>query len=69
MAQQPTCKVCRQIRYFFLVAVPILVLIGTRTDVAVPAIPIEELFTWFIVIAFLLIVAFRVYKDYFSSNK
>mgnify|MGYP001402224252 CR=1 FL=1 len=69
MAQQPVCKVCRQIRYFFLVAVPILVLIGTRTDVAVPAIPIEELFTWFIVIAFLLIVAFRVYKDYFSNNK
>ncbi len=69
MAQQPVCKVCRQIRYFFLVAAPILVLIGTRPDVAVPTIPIEELFTWFIAIAFLSVIAFRVYKDYFSSNK
>ena len=68
MADQP-CKVCKLIRYFMLVAVPLLVLIGTRPDVAVPAIPIEMLFTNFVAVAFISVLAFRVYKDYFSKKK
>ena len=68
MADQP-CKVCKLIRYFMLVAVPLLVLIGTRADVAVPAIPIEMLFTNFVAVAFISVLAFRVYKDYFSKKK
>jgi len=68
MADQP-CKVCKLIRYFMLVAVPLLVLIGTRPDVAVPSIPIEMLFTNFVAVAFISVLAFRVYKDYFSKKK
>ena len=52
-----------------LVAVPLLVLIGTRPDVAVPSIPIEMLFTNFVAGAFISVLAFRVYKDYFSKKK
>jgi hypothetical protein len=37
--------------------------------VAVPAIPIEFLFTNFILIAFLAVVAFRIYTDYFKKKK
>ena len=68
MADQP-CKVCKQIRYFMLVAVPLVVLIGSRPDVAVPAIPIEMLYTNVIVIAFICVLAFRIYKDYFKKKK
>jgi hypothetical protein len=68
MAEQP-CKICKQIRYFILVAAPLLLLIGMRPDVAVPAIPIEFLFTNFILIAFLAVVAFRIYTDYFKKKK
>ncbi len=68
MAEQP-CKVCKQIRYFLLVAAPILLLIGTRPDVAVPSIPIEFLFTNFILVAFFAVLAFRIYTDYFKKKK
>jgi hypothetical protein len=66
---QPTCKVCKQIRYFLLVAVPIVVLIGTSPDVSLPSVPIEELFTTFVFIGFCLILGWRIYKDYFSNNR
>ena len=52
-----------------LVAVPLVVLIGSRPDVAVPAIPIEMLYTNVIVIAFICELAFRIYKDYFKKKK
>ncbi|MAM80038.1 MAG: hypothetical protein CMP89_04720 [Gammaproteobacteria bacterium] len=68
MADQP-CKVCKQIRYFILVAAPILLLIGTRPDVAVPSVPIEFLFTNFIIFAFIAVLAFRIYTDYFKKKK
>lgn len=68
MAEQH-CKVCKQIRYFLLVAAPILILIGTRPDVAVPSIPIEFLFTNFILFALFAILAFRIYTDYFKKKK
>ncbi len=68
MADQP-CKVCKLIRYFLLVAVPLLVLIATRPDIAVPAFPIEMMYTNFIVIAFVCVLAFRIYKDYFKKKK
>ncbi|HAY46744.1 MAG TPA: hypothetical protein DCY55_10750 [Gammaproteobacteria bacterium] len=67
MAEQP-CKICKQIRYFILVAVPLLLLIGLRPDIVVPAIPVEFLFTNFILFAFLAVLAFRIYTDYFKKK-
>jgi len=52
-----------------LVAVPLLVLIAIRPDIAVPAIPIETLYTNFILIAFGCVLVFRIYKDYFKKKK
>ena len=68
MADQP-CKICKQIRYFILVAAPLLVLIAARPDVAVPAIPVENLFTNVIAIAFVAVLSFRIYTDYFKNKK
>ena len=66
---EPTCKVCKQIRMFLLFAVPILMLIGTRPDIAVPSIPIEFIFTNFIFIGFIVVVAWRIYADYWKGRK
>ena len=68
MADQP-CKICKQIRYFLLVAAPLLIIIGTRPDVAVPTIPIENLFTNYIADGFIAVLAFRIYTDYFKNKK
>ena len=67
MAAQP-CKICKQIRYFILVAAPLLVLIAVRPDVAVPTIPAETLFTNFIAITFIAVLCYRIYKDYFKKK-
>ena len=66
---QSTCKVCKQIRIFLLLAVPLLMLIGTRPDIAVPAIPIEFIFTNFIAIAFFSVLAWRIYADYWKNRR
>jgi disulfide bond formation protein DsbB len=68
MAEQP-CKVCKQIRYFLLVAAPILVLIGTRPDVAVPTIPVEIIFTNMIAFGLVAVLGYRIYADYFKKKK
>jgi disulfide bond formation protein DsbB len=68
MANQP-CKVCKQIRIFLFIAIPLLVVIGTRPDVAVPSIPVEEIFTNFIAFAFLAVLGYRIYADYFKKKK
>ena len=65
----PPCKVCKQIRMFLFFAVPVLMLIGTRPDVAVPSIPIELIFTNFIIVAFITVVAWRIYADYWKDRK
>ena len=66
---EPTCKVCKQIRMFPLFAVPIVMLIATRPDVAVPSIPIEFVFTNFVVISLVVVVAWRIYADYWKGRK
>ena len=66
---EPTCKVCKQIRMFLLFAVPIVMLIATRPDVAVPSIPIEFVFTNFVVISVVVVIAWRIYADYWKGRK
>lgn len=68
MADQP-CKVCKQIRIFLSIAIPLLVIIGTQPNIAVPTIPVEEIFTNFIAVAFLAVLGYRIYVDYFKKKK
>jgi Na+-driven multidrug efflux pump len=60
--KEPVCAICRQIRYFLMVGIPLLVLIGTRTDLEPPAIPLHEIVANFIVIALVIVVFWKVWE-------
>ena len=58
--KEPVCAICRQIRYFLMVGIPLVVLIGTRTDLEPPAIPLHEIVANFVVIALVIVVFWKV---------
>ncbi|MDA8703419.1 hypothetical protein OAB62_03190 [Pseudomonadales bacterium] len=60
--KEPVCAICRQIRYFLMVGIPLVVLIGTRTDLEPPAIPLHEIVANFIVIALVIVVFWKVWE-------
>jgi|TARA_B110000902_G_scaffold192042_1_gene217554 hypothetical protein len=58
--KEPVCAVCRQIRYFLMLGIPLLVLIGTQHDLQPPAIPLHEVVANFIVIALIIVVFWKI---------
>ena len=60
--KEPVCAICRQIRYFLMVGIPLVVLIGTRTDLEPPAIPLHEIVANFVVIALVIVVFWKVWE-------
>jgi len=60
--KEPVCAICRQIRYFLMVGIPLVVLIGTRTDLKPPAIPLHEIVANFVVIALVIVVFWKVWE-------
>ena len=60
--KEPVCAICRQIRYFLMVGIPLVVLIGTRTDLQPPAIPLHEIVANFVVIALVIVVFWKVWE-------
>lgn len=60
--KEPVCAICRQIRYFLMVGIPLVVLIGTRTDLEPPAIPLHEIVANFIIIALVIVVFWKVWE-------
>ena len=66
---KPVCKVCLQIRYFLLVAVPLLVLIGVQGDVPVLSVPIHELAANGAMLFFLGALAWRIYEFKADNQK
>jgi hypothetical protein len=42
-SKKPVCVVCIRIRWFLFMAVPLLLLMGTQTDLEPPEIPLHEL--------------------------
>ena len=61
--KEPVCAVCRQIRYFLMVGIPLVVLIGTQNDLTPPAIPLHEVVANFIVIALIIIVFWKIWES------
>ena len=55
--KEPVCAVCRQIRYFLMVGIPLVILIGTQNDLEPPAIPLHEVVANFIVVALVIVVS------------
>ena len=60
--KEPVCAICRQIRYFLMVGIPLVVLIGTQTDLKPPAIPLHEVVANFIVVALVIVVFWKIWE-------
>ncbi len=60
--KEPVCAVCRQIRYFLMLGIPLVVLIGTQNDLEPPAIPLHEIVANFIVVALVIVVFWKVWE-------
>jgi len=67
--EKEPCRICVQIRYFLMIAIPLIVLISTQAELELPAFPIESAFANLIGILFVVVIAFRVYTDYFKNKK
>jgi hypothetical protein len=60
--EKPVCAVCRQIRYFLMVSIPLVVLIGTQSDLKPPAVPLHEVTANFIVVALVIVVFWKIWE-------
>lgn len=60
--KEPVCAVCRQIRYFLILGIPLVVLIGTQNDLEPPAVPLHEIVANFIVVALVIVVFWKIWE-------
>jgi len=67
--QQPTCAVCKTIRYFLMAAVPILLLIYVKPDLDLPEIPLQVFVGNFIWVALLLLVLWKYYWEIWKPKR
>lgn len=59
-SQKPVCTVCIRIRWFLLFAVPLILLIGTQTDMPPPEIPLHEIVAQGILLALVVVLGWRI---------
>jgi hypothetical protein len=59
-SQKPVCTVCIRIRWFLLFAVPLILLIGTQTDMTPPEIPLHEIVAQGILLALVVVLGWRI---------
>ena len=59
-SQKPVCAVCIRIRWFLLFAVPLVVLMGTQTDMQPPEIPLHEIVAQGILLALVVVLGWRI---------
>lgn len=60
--QKPVCAVCIRIRWFLMMAVPLVLLMGTQTDLEPPEVPLHELVAQGIMIALVIVLSWRIYE-------
>jgi len=61
-SQKPVCTVCIRIRWFLLIAAPIILLMGTQADIEPPAIQLHELVAKGIMFMLAAVLAWRIYE-------
>ena len=61
-SQKPVCEVCIRIRWFMAIAIPLVVLVGTQSDLPLPQVPLHDIAATSIVIALAVIFAWRYYE-------
>tara|TARA_Y100001934_G_scaffold190347_1_gene224352 strand:- start:390 stop:548 length:159 start_codon:yes stop_codon:yes gene_type:complete len=52
-----------------MIAIPLIVLISTQAELELPEFPIENAFANLIGVLFVVVIAFRIYTDYFKNKK
>ena len=67
-SQKPVCTVCIRIRWFLLFAVPLVLLMGTQTDMQPPEIPLHEIVAQFILLALIIVLGWRI-VEYRNERK
>jgi len=67
-SQKPVCTVCIRIRWFLLFAVPLVLLMGTQTDMEPPEIPLHEIVAQGILLALVVVLGWRV-VEYRNERK
>ena len=61
-SKKPVCVVCIRIRWFLFMAVPLVLLMGTQTDLEPPEIPLHELVAQGIMFALVIVLSWRIYE-------
>ena len=61
-SKKPVCVVCIRIRWFLFMAVPLVLLMGTQTDLEPPEIPLHELVAQGIMFALVVVLSWRIYE-------
>ena len=59
-SQKPVCTVCIRIRWFLLFAVPLVLLMGTQTDMQPPEVPLHEIVAQGILLALVVVLGWRI---------
>ncbi len=62
------CKLCKNIRYFLILVIPLIFMIATNQEIDLPNIDLIKLLGNVVLAILILQILWRVYKDYFKKN-
>ena len=60
--QKPVCEVCVRIRWFMAIAIPLVVLIGTQSEITLPDVPLHDIAASGIMFSLVVIFAWRYFE-------
>ena len=61
-SKKPACVVCIRIRWFLFMAVPLVLLMGTQTELQPPEVPLHEIVAQGIMLALVVVLSWRIYE-------
>lgn len=61
-SKKPVCVVCIRIRWFLFMAVPLVLLMGTQTELHPPEVPLHEIVAQGIMLALVVVLSWRIYE-------
>ena len=67
--QQPTCAVCKTIRYFLMAAVPILVLVYVKPELDLPEMQLQVLIGNILWVGLPLLIAWKYYWEIWKPKR
>ena len=67
--QKPTCAVCNTIRYFLMVATPILILVYLKPELDLPEIPLQVVVGNAIWVLLILMIGWKYYFEIWKPKQ